>query len=141
MTGLHRPGGGILDLDEDAVHAAADLVGRAGATRLEVGWLHDGVPVEDAAWYASAHYRGTRVIEENYPGPVEALTALARRLLTGAMCRCGRLVSLDDAGAVFYPGTRYADGSTRDEAQVRAAGLCRWTREGNRWYGACGAGR
>ncbi len=76
-------------LDEDAMMAAFDLVGRAGATSLEVGWLHDGVPVEDAAWYATAKYRGARVTEENHRGPDAAVEALAVRLLTGAMCRCG----------------------------------------------------
>mgnify|MGYP000496934788 FL=1 len=101
-------------LDEDAMMAAFDLVGRAGARELQVGYLHDDVPVAEA---------------------------LARRLLTGAMCRCGRLVALSSAGGVFYPGATYPDGQERTEADVRAAGTCRWTREAARWVGACGAGR
>lgn len=128
-------------IDQDAAIAAVDLIGRTGATQFQVGYLHDDVPVEDAAWYAHAQYQGTRVIEENHRGPVEAAEALARRLMTGGRCRCGALVALSDDGAVFYRGARMADGSSWSEADARAAGQCRWTREGARWYGACGAGR
>lgn len=128
-------------LDSDAAVAAVDLVGRTGARQLQVGFLHDDVPADQAAWYASVLFEGTKVIEEDHRGPVEALEALARRLMTGGRCRCGALVALSDDGAIFYRDARMADGSTWAEADVRAAGQCRWTREGARWFGACGAGR
>jgi hypothetical protein len=123
-------------MDQDAIVAAADLVGRTGARELQVGYLHDGVPAEDAAWYAHAQYRGARIIEENHRGPGEALDALARRLLGGARCRCGALVALSDRGAVAFPG-RMADGSTWGEGAIRAAGQCRWTLVGSRWEPSC----
>lgn len=103
-------------MDQDAVVAAAELAGRCGARELEVGWLHDGVPAEEAGWYAHAQFRGARITEEGHRGPLEALEALARRLMAGATCRrCGQPVRLSDG----EPG-------------------CRWTRMGKRWEPGCG---
>lgn len=125
-------------LDQDAIVACAEIVGRSGASKFEHGYLHDGVPVEQAGWYAIATYRGgTRIIVENMPGPSEAADGLARKLLNGAKCtNCGKVVSLSDriqpVGDVtlstgeFWP------------AQARAtAGQCRWSRQGDRWEGEC----
>lgn len=127
-----------LNLDEDAVIAAADLVGRAGARELEVGYLHEGVPVAEAGWYAHAQYRGARIIVEEQPGPVEAVDALARRLLDGAQCQhCGGLVALSDAGAMAYPGSIRPDGTRWTEEEIRAAGQCRWRRMGPKWVRGC----
>lgn len=103
--------------DEDALVAGVDLVGRTGATDFEVGYLHDDVPVAEAGWYAKAQYRGARLTAEDHPGPVEAVEALARRLLKGALCKCRRRVTL--AGS-------QGDGSK-----------CRWTRVGRRWTSEC----
>jgi hypothetical protein len=81
------------NFDQDALVAAIDLVGRSGAHSVEVGYLHDDVPVEEAGWYAQCSFRGARLIEENYRDPVQAAEALARRLLNGALCRrCGELI-------------------------------------------------
>jgi hypothetical protein len=103
-------------LDEDALHAAVDLVGRSGATGFELGYLHEDVPVEEAGWYAHAQYRGARITVEDKTGPVEAAEALARRILNGAHCaHCGKTVSMNG-----YSKSR-----------------CRWTREGRRWTRAC----
>lgn len=126
--------------DEDALFAAVDLVGRCGATGFDLGFLHDDVPIETAAWYAFARFKGTRVIEEGYPGPVEAAEALARRLLTGAKCvSCGGLIALSDAGAIAYEQAQMADGSTWTVEQARAAGLCRWERRRDTWVSGCKA--
>lgn len=77
------------------VQAHADLIGRTGATNLEVGYLHDDVPSHEAGWYAHAQYRGARVTVEDKVGPAEALRALAVRLLAGATCRwCGKQISI-----------------------------------------------
>lgn len=105
------------DLDQDALDAAYDLVGRTGAAELDVGYLHDDVPTDQADWWATATYQGAKITVEHHAGPVEAVEALARRLLTGAQCaRCRQPVRLD--GDDRGPG-------------------CRWTRRGDRWEGSC----
>ncbi len=123
-------------IDQDAVIACADLIGRTGATGFQIGYLHDDVPVEEAGWFAYAQFRGARITEDNHRGPVEAAEALARRILTGGKCRCGKLVSLSDDGAVAFGG-RMADGSTFTIEEAKAAGQCRWTRIGARWEMGC----
>lgn len=100
-------------MSEPAVAACHDLVGRAGATRFEIGYLHDDVPDDEAGWYAIAFYRGTRISVEDQPSSSAAADGLARLLLNG-MCRCGRPAVLD-AGA---------------------AG-CLWRRVGKRWEPGC----
>lgn len=126
-------------MDQDAMYAALDLVGRTGAQGLEFGYLNEGVPIEKADWYAHAQYRGARITVEHHTGPVEALEALARRLLDGGMCaRCGGLVALSDDGAMAYPNAVWADGEKRDLAALRANPLCRWRRMGPRWEPGCG---
>lgn len=129
-----------MNLDEDAVVAGADLVGRTGATDFEVGYIHDDVPAEEAGWYAHAKYRGARITTDDHRGPVEAVEALARRLLEGGKCtRCGGVVALSDAGAMVYPTATLADGTRWDLETARAAGMCRWTRNGRRWVAGCTA--
>jgi len=104
------------NFDQDALTAALDLVGRSGASSIEVGYLHDDVPVEQAGWYCQCTYRGARLIAENQRGPVEATEALARRVLDGATCRrCGEIIRLSDGPKG-----------------------CRWTRKGEKWEPGCG---
>lgn len=93
-----RPGGGPgpspppAAMDDDAVIAAADLVGRAGARSFEIGWdcPHGDTVGEDhdcpgVRWYASASYRDREVKLGGHPGPVEAAEALdAQGLRIGA---------------------------------------------------------
>lgn len=118
--------------------AAVDLVTRTGARGLEIGYLHDGVPADQAAWYAVVTYKGARVIEQNHKGPAQACEALAVQLLTGAMCNhCKGLVALSRAGATFFPDTRHADGSVLSEADARSRPLCHWRRVGDRWVRGC----
>lgn len=135
---------GPVQLDEDAMIAAFDMIGRTGARNVEFGYLHDDVPVHLADWYAHAQYQGSRIIVEHHVGPLEAVEALARRLLTGGRCtHCGGLVALSDTGAVAYvsdvPGATgsFVDGTTWTAAQARAAGQCRYRRVGNRWVRGC----
>lgn len=101
-------------LNGDAVVACADLVGRAGASGFELGYLHDDVPIEQAGWYAHAQYRGARMTVEDRCSPSEAALALAERLLRGAACRCGLQVTLNDD----VPG-------------------CRWRLQGKAWKPSC----
>jgi hypothetical protein len=127
-----------VNLDEDALKAAADLVGRTGAKSFQIGYLHDDVPAAEAGWYAYAQYEGTRITAEDHPGPVEAAEALARRLLAGAKCTgCGGLVALSDAGAVAYPSATLTDGTRWDAGTACKAKQCRWTRVGARWEMGC----
>lgn len=128
-------------LDEDAMFAALDLVGRSGAKDCTYGYLHDGVPIEEAGWWAHAQYSGARLTVEGHRGPVEALEALARKVLTGAMCvHCRALISLGDGGAMVYPGSTRADGEvwTPEEIErVRRLPQCRYRRIGPKWVRGC----
>lgn len=90
-------------INEDAVIACAKLVGRAGARDFQIGYLHDDVPAEEAGWYATAFYQGMRISADDHKSPTLAATALAERLLRGAMCRCLKPVSLADT----RPGCRW----------------------------------
>lgn len=97
------------------VKACAHLVGRAGASGFEIGYVHDDVPVEEAGWYAVAFYQGARITADDHKSPALAAYALAVRLLTGAQCRCGKPVVLGgDKG-------------------------CRWKLTGDRWEPGCAA--
>jgi hypothetical protein len=113
-----RTAGGtvVSAMHGDAVVACADLVGRAGASGFEIGYLHDDVPVEEAGWYASASYKGARLMADEHRSPTAAAMALAERILGGAACRCGKPVALNDE----QPG-------------------CRWTLMGKRWEPGCDA--
>lgn len=74
---------------------ALNLIGRTGARSAEVGFTDDrpGIAREDADWWACAQYRGARLQVEHHRGPVEALEALVRRILSDSECaRCGRKV-------------------------------------------------
>jgi len=105
-----------MNMNDDVIVAGADLVKRCGASDFEVGYLRDDVPSEQAGWYAHAQWRGARITVEERRSPGEAMMALAERLLDGATCRCGLLVTLSDD----RPG-------------------CRWTLNGKRWEPGCDA--
>lgn len=97
---------------DPAIAACADLVGRAGASKFEIGYLDDDP--ENPRWYASAFYRGARLTADDHRTPAAAATALAGRILAGGTCRCRRPVTLADG-----------DG-------------CRWRLVGTRWEPGCG---
>lgn len=101
-------------MNEDVVVACVDLIGRAGASGFEMGYLHDDVPIEEAGWYAHAQYRGARITVEDHRSPTGAALALAERMLRGATCRCRQPVTLSDGG----------EG-------------CRWRLIGKRWEPSC----
>lgn len=124
-------------IDDVAIIAAADLVGRSGARNLEIGYLDDDVPAEQARWYAHAQYRGARITAEDHTSPAAAAEALAQQVLEGGRCtHCGGLVAMSRGGAIAHPGAM-ADGSVWTEQEIRAAGQCLWTREGRRWMRGC----
>ncbi len=92
--------------------AAADVIGRMGASLFEVGYLDD----DAGRWYASARYAGRRVTSEAHASPWDAADTLARTLMDGGGCKCARRVTLDPD----TPG-------------------CLWTRTGDRWSSSCAA--
>jgi hypothetical protein len=104
------------NFDQDALTASLDLVRRTGARSIEIGYLRDDVPVEQAGWYAQCMYSGARLIADEHRGPVEAVEALARRVLDGALCRrCGEKIRLSNDGKG-----------------------CRWRRRADKWEPGCG---
>jgi hypothetical protein len=123
--------------DEDSVKACADLVGRTGAKSFECGYVHDDVPAEEAGWYATAIFRGTKITAADKRSPAEACHELAVRLLSGAQCQhCRKLVTLSADGAVAHDVTLVGGGTWTAEEQA-AAGLCHWRRAGDRWVRGC----
>jgi hypothetical protein len=101
-------------VNDDILAACADLADRCGASGFEIGYVHDDVPVEEAGWYAFVTFRGARISADDHRSPTAAALALAERLLSGAMCRCRRPVTLSDQ----------RDG-------------CRWRLIGARWEPGC----
>jgi len=86
-------------LDEDdaiIVEACADLAGRSGCTAWEMGYVDkdESVPGSEDKWYCHIQYAGTRIGVSDMDGPVSAAMALSVKLLRGATCRCGKLVTL-----------------------------------------------
>ncbi|WP_018502917.1 hypothetical protein [Parafrankia discariae] len=131
-------------IQRDIILATANLVGRTGARGFEVGHLDDDPT--NPRWWASAEYKSARIIADDHPTPEAAAEGLARRLLTGARCRCGRLTALSPDGAVAVDATM-ADGTRWTVEQARQAGQCLWVRDGPQWNPSCpppagrGAGR
>lgn len=107
-------------LDSDALVAAADLVGRSGASNFQVGYLHDdddpSFLVFGPQWYAHAQYRGRRITAEGFDRPDDAADHLAKKILAGGQCaHCALIVSLD----------------------FDAPERCHWWREADRWVRGC----
>lgn len=116
MTAGQPPPGYLVD--EDALYAGVDLVARSGANNLEFGHLDDTPDVADARWWATATFQGAKLMEDNHRGPVEAVEALARRILAGGRCAWCTL-----------PVTLAGDGTDPD--------TCRWRRVGAHWDRGC----
>jgi hypothetical protein len=124
--------------DEDAVKACADLVSRTGAKSFECGYVHEGAPIAEAGWYATAVYKGAKITAEDKISPAEACDALADRLLSGAQCQhCKGLVTLSDRGAFAFRKATLATGQRWDAEDAAKAPQCRWTRTGARWERGC----
>lgn len=104
--------------EEDRIVAATLLVGHTGAKAFEFGFANDSAArVQDADWYASAQYRGARVIVEHFTHPADAAEALARRLVEGGTCtHCGRTTTMSER-------------SSRRR--------CVYRRQGRRWNRGC----
>lgn len=135
-SGEHAP-----PFDEDILLATVELVGRTGAKNFEIGWLNDpGEPAYEKhgpQWWVKAQYKGARIQVEDFADPNSACDALAVRLLTGAKCKCRKLVALASSGAIAYDDVRMADGSVWTFAEAERAGQCRWRRRGKHWRRGC----
>lgn len=110
-----------VPLDRPRLLAAVELVGRAAARQLELGWESDDGP-RPGEWYASAFYKGARVTVEKQEGPDAAVEALAFKLMDGGECvHCGRLL--------FVAGVGYRWGGDSEP--------CTWYRRGEHWLRGC----
>lgn len=138
MTEGSSPAPGGYRLDDDALVAAVEIIGRAGAKGLEINCLDPEASISKARWWAATYYSGTRVQVEGHVGPLEALEALVERLLHGAKCMgCGKLTAITDAPVPI--GKTYMDASEVDEKEARRLGVCMWERQGKHWVRGCGA--
>lgn len=116
----------------DEVMACANLVERTGALGFEIGFL------DETSWWATARYKGAKIMVEGNSSPDEAARALAKKLLRGARCACGKLASLSPFGAVALRSATMADGSVFTIEEARRAGQCLWQLKDGRWVPACG---
>lgn len=119
----------------DILIATADLVGRSGARNFEIGYLHDDA--ENPGWWAHADFGGHRIIVEDFRDPILACWALSNKILTGAKCKCGRLVALSDEGAFAFVEATMMDGTTMTAEDALNMEQCRWYRIGDRWHREC----
>lgn len=96
---------------------AIDMAGRSGAKGLEMGYTNDGVPWEEAGWYAKAEFKSGTLVVDDQTDPLEAIEKLAARIQDKARCRwCSRLIS-------WGPWV----GNTR----------CAWSKVDGRWQPGC----
>ena len=85
----------MTPLDTDELLAAVDLVGRAGASQFEIGWLNDeddpAYAERGAEWWAKATYQGTRLIVEGFAGlpPHQIEVQPPVQAMNGGVCDVG----------------------------------------------------
>jgi hypothetical protein len=127
------------DVLGDAGEAAIPMIGHLGAKALEFGYANDdATTVADGDWYASAHYKGTRMTVEHFTSPGEALNALCEKLLTGGICQhCNGLVTIEDGGARAFIGQPMLDGTIMTLERAVTMPHCRWKRDGKVWQRGC----
>lgn len=125
------PDGGL-----DVIVACTDVVGRSGARDFEIGYLHDGVPMDRAGWWARAQYGGYRIQVEGV-SPVDVAQKLTERVLRGAKCICGKLVALEREAAFAYFQATLSDGTKWTAADAAEAGQCLWLRRGAKYVRGC----
>jgi hypothetical protein len=122
----------------DAIKACADLVSRTGAKSFECGYVHEGVPVSGAGWYATAMYQGARITAEDKSSPAGACYALAVRLLAGAQCQhCKGLVALVSSGAFAFQEATLTSGERWDASDAAKTSQCLWRLVGDQWIRGC----
>ncbi len=138
MIGSTIPDG--VEFDKERLLAAVEVIGRGAANSLELGWTHDDGP-RPGEWYASASYKGARVIVENEHGPEDAAENLALRLIVGGQCvHCGLTVTVrNEAGLVMtVAGHPVLDEDALEETYPDR--VCVWHRDGPHWLRGCDGG-
>jgi hypothetical protein len=125
--------------DELRLLAAVEGLGRAAANSLELGWTHDDGP-RPGEWYASARYKGARVIVENQHGPDDAAEALLFKVAAGGECvHCGSTITVSSNGLTLtISGHPVLDEDVLEETGT--SGLCVWKRDGAHWLRGCDGG-
>lgn len=109
--------------DYPVVLAAADLAHRVGGEDFRVGYRHEDIPMERAAWFASCKLAGDTLAVEDMPSPEAAAYAFAVKLLRAGQCRCGRPVTLSQLNSTSKNG--------------RSSNTCWWRLKGTKWVSAC----
>lgn len=103
----------------DAVAAACDVLGRAGATAAELGYDDDHDPV---TWWMSVRWQGTRLFVDQQFDAQAAAEGVLLQVIDGGQCvRCGatvRLLGLSDTDVAGGPE-------------------CWWYRTAARWMRGC----
>jgi len=105
----------------DPVIAASLLVSRSGGQDFEFGYTCPHQPgagkghsCSELTWWASAKWKGTKVLADGHKSPPGAAITLAVKILMTSRCKCGRPVVLDDESKG-----------------------CRWKLMGERWVAGC----
>jgi hypothetical protein len=119
------------------IHATTDLIGRSGASGFMIGCMDTNAPIAEAKWYVQAEYKGARIFVENMETPWAAMLTMTERLLTGAKCKCGKLVATTDDGAFAFSNPTMTDGESFTVEQAQAAGFCRWRLARDKWIPGC----
>jgi hypothetical protein len=100
--------------------AATDVLGRSGATGLEIGHLDNDVPSPLARWFATIQWQGVKVTAEDHASPLAAVEDLLTKVLVGGGCvKCRRLITLPDQPSAGFPE------------------VCTWARHGDMWVPGC----
>lgn len=128
--------------DNEVIAASVNLFTRCGAQEFDYGHMLENVPSEDADWYAYVGFRGSRITVEHQRGPVQALDALAARVLDGGMCTtCTRICTTRPDGVMVRDTVHVHTGAkvSQEEAaaNVERNGACHWVRDGDHWYSGC----
>jgi hypothetical protein len=105
---------------QEALADAIKMVGRTGATSIEIGYLNEeAATMADAEWWAKAKYKGAVITtQETHPDPLLAVLELQSRVTKDAACaQCGRRI---DWGG-------------------RRRRFCWWSMQNGRWEPGCQA--
>jgi len=128
---LGRWGRELPQADAQALAAVARLAGRSGAREFQFSCQDPLAPFERRGWWATALYRGVKLIADGHASPGAACDALARQILDQGNCQgCGKVSFVADP-----QGYRVSE---QTHQRVQREGICRWSRVAGRWERACG---
>lgn len=127
------------DEQEALFQACVNLIGRSGAKEMTFGYLNDdAIKVEEGDWWAEAQYQGARLFVEHFIHPVDAVFALAMRVIRGAKCaHCGRVVTLTPGEYFAYMNSTLLNGEKWDIETTYERGSCLWIYNGQKFEVGC----